>query len=40
MGNGGELVGTPEKLGDLGGGKGGTDSDSHEKAKSGMVRAR
>ena len=39
MDNGGEPVGTPEKLGDLGGSKGGTDSDGHEKAKVGMVRA-
>ena len=38
MGNG--PVRTPEKLGDLGGSKGGTDSDVYEKEKAGMVRAR
>ena len=39
MGNGGEPVRTPEKLGDLGGSKSGTDSDGYEKEKAGMVRA-
>ena len=40
MGNGGEPVRTSEKLGDIGGSKGGTDSDCYEKEKAGMVRAR
>ena len=34
------VVRTPEKLGDLGGSKGGTDCDGHEKEKAGMVWAR
>ena len=38
MGNGCEPIGTSEKLGDLGGSKGGTDCDGHE--KDGMVWAR
>ena len=38
MGNGGEPVGTPEKIGDLGGSKGGTDSDGYEKV--GVIWAR
>ena len=40
MGNGGEPVRTQEKRGDLGRGKGGTDSDGYETEKAGMVRAR
>ena len=39
MGNGGEPVRTQEKLGDIGRGKGGTDSDGYETEKAGMVRA-
>ena len=39
-GQGGEPVKPPEKLGDLGGSEGGTDSDGYEKEKAGMVRAR
>ena len=39
MGNGGELVRTQEKLGDLGRSKGGNDSDDYETETSGMVRA-
>ena len=38
MGNGSEPIRTPEKLGDLRGSKGGTDSDGHEKEKVGMGR--
>ena len=37
---GGEPVGTPMKLGDLGGSNCGTNCDGHEKKKVGMVRAR
>ena len=33
MSNVGEPVGTPDKLEDLGGSKGGTDSDGYEKEK-------
>ena len=40
MCNGGEPVKTPEKLGYLGGSKGGTDSDGYEKETVEMVRAR
>ena len=40
MGRGCELVGTPEKLGDIGCSKDGTDSDCHAKENLGMVRAR
>ena len=40
MGNVGEPIGTPEKWGNLGGSKVGTDSDGYEKEKVGMVRAR
>ena len=42
MGNGGgvEPVRTPEKLGDLGRSKGGTDRDGYEEERAGMVRAR
>ena len=40
MGNGGEPVRTPEKLGDLGGSKVETYSAGHEKDNIGMVRAR
>ena len=36
---GGEHVRTQEKLGDIGRGEGGTDSDSYETEKAGMVRA-
>ena len=36
LGNSRELVGTPEKCGDLGGNKGGTDSDGDEKENVGM----
>ena len=39
MGNGGEAVRTQKKLGDLGGSKGGTDSDDYETEKAGMFRA-
>ena len=39
MGYGREPVRTQEKLGDLGRGKGGTDSNSYETEKAGMVRA-
>ena len=35
-----EPTGTCEKLGDLGGSKGGTDCDGNEKEKAGMVRTR
>ena len=38
MDNGGEPVGTPEKLEDIGGSKGGTDSDGHGEQKVGIVR--
>ena len=40
MGNGGEPFGTPEKLGDLGRSKGGSDSDGYETEKARMGRAR
>ena len=40
MGNGGKPVRTPEKVGDLGGSKGGTDREGCEKEKAGMDRAR
>ena len=40
MGNGGEPVRTPDKLGDPGRGKGGSDSDGYETENAGMVRAR
>ena len=37
MGNGGEPVRTQEKCVDLGGSKGGTDSNGYEKEKAGVV---
>ena len=40
MGNGGEPVRTPEKLGDLERGKGGSDGDGYETEKAGMVWTR
>ena len=40
MGNGCQPTGASEKWGDLGGSKGGTDWDGHEKEKVGMVRGR
>ena len=39
MGNGREPVRTQDKLGDIGRGNGGTDSNSYETEKAGMVRA-
>ena len=40
MGNGGEPVRTPEKLGDLGRNNDGSDGDDYETEKAGMVWAR
>ena len=40
MGNGREPVRTPEKLGDLGRSKGGSDGDGYEMEKAGLVWTR
>ena len=40
MGNGGEPVRTPEKLGDIGRSKGGSNSDGYETEKAGVVWTR